>query len=57
MQLVLVAIIIFWPGLVTDFVPKAPTADPAGIEIQMDRPDDTRDDSSADIERQLRQQR
>ncbi|HEU0290194.1 MAG TPA: TRAP transporter large permease subunit, partial [Burkholderiales bacterium] len=57
MQLVLVAIIIFWPGLVTDFIPKAPAADPARIEIQMDRPGDAREDSSAEIERQLRQQR
>jgi len=57
MQLVLVAIIIFWPGLVTDFVPKPATLDPARIEIQMDQPGDAREDSSAEIERQFRQQK
>jgi tripartite ATP-independent transporter DctM subunit len=36
MQLLLVAILIFWPGLVTDFVPKAATIDPAKIEIELE---------------------
>ena len=35
-QLLLVAIIIFWPGLVTNFVPKPATVDPAKIEIQIE---------------------
>jgi tripartite ATP-independent transporter DctM subunit len=54
MQLILVCIIIFWPGLVTDFLPKSAPADPARIEIPMDAPVD---DPAAEIERQLRQQR
>ncbi len=57
MQLILVAIIIFWPGLVTDFIPKSAPADPARIEIQVDQQGDTREDSAAEIERQLRQQK
>jgi tripartite ATP-independent transporter DctM subunit len=36
MQLLLVAILIFWPGLVTDFVPKAEVVDPAKIEIELE---------------------
>src|SRR5688572_28083783 len=35
MQLILVAIIIFWPGLVTDFVPKAVTSDRPGLELDI----------------------
>jgi tripartite ATP-independent transporter DctM subunit len=35
MQLLLVAILIFWPGLVTGFVDKPVTIDPAKIEIQL----------------------
>jgi len=54
MQLILVAIIIFWPGLVTDFLPKSAPAAPAAIEIPVDAPST---DSAAEIERQLRQQR
>jgi tripartite ATP-independent transporter DctM subunit len=57
MQLVLVAIIIFWPGLVTDFIPKPASADPARIELQLEQPDNSREDSSAEIERQFKQQR
>ncbi len=57
MQLILVAIIIFWPGLVTDFIPKPAAADPARIELQLGEPGDAREDSSAEIERQLRQQK
>src|SRR6185503_17879054 len=33
LQLVMVAIVIFWPGLVTAFLDKAPTTDPSKIEI------------------------
>ena len=57
MQLILVAIIIFWPGLVTDFVPKPAVADPARIEYQLEPPGDAGADSSAEIERQLRMQK
>jgi len=57
MQLILVAIIIFWPGLVTDFVPKPAAADPARIEYQLEQPGDAGADSSAEIERQLRMQK
>ena len=57
MQLVLVAIIIFWPGLVTDFIPKPASADPGRIEYQLEQPGDAKEDSSAEIERQLRQQK
>jgi tripartite ATP-independent transporter DctM subunit len=56
MQLILVAIIIFWPGLVTDFLPQSAPAAPAAIEIPAGEPGEAAD-SSADIERQLRQQR
>jgi tripartite ATP-independent transporter DctM subunit len=35
LQLTLVAILIFWPGLVTDFVTRPPVTDPANIEIQI----------------------
>ena len=37
MQLLLVAIIIFWPGLVTSFVPKPVILDPTKIEIQLEQ--------------------
>jgi len=56
-QLVLVALIIFWPGLVLDFIPKSAPLDPARIELQLEQPGDAKEDSSADIERQFRQQR
>ena len=38
LQLILVAILIFWPGLVTDFVPKGPEIDPTNVEIRLDTP-------------------
>jgi hypothetical protein len=72
-ELLLVAILIFWPGLVTNFVPKAATMDPTKIDIQLDQSspalqppaggdkagmgEPKADDSSQDIERMLRQQR
>ncbi|HEX2827240.1 MAG TPA: TRAP transporter large permease subunit [Burkholderiales bacterium] len=61
MQLLLVAILIFWPGLVTSFIPKPKTIDPAKIEIQLDTPAPPspgpgKDDPSAEIERLLKQQ-
>jgi hypothetical protein len=55
--LILVAIIIFWPGLVTDFVPKSAPADPTRIEYQLEQPAEADADSSAEIERQLRMQK
>ena len=57
MQLVLVAIIIFWPGLVTGSVQKSGPAEPARIEIPADQPGDPASDPAAEIERLLRQQR
>ncbi len=68
LQLILVAILIFWPGLVTDFIPRGSQVDPAKVEIRLDQdspagPSDAdtggesaapQDDSSADIERAFR---
>ena len=53
MQLILVAIIIFWPGLVTSFVGGAAPASPAAIEAPYPPPEDP----AAEIERQLRRQK
>ena len=39
LQLMLVAILIYWPGLVTDFVPRHQSIDPAGVEIKLDERD------------------
>ena len=39
LQLIMVAIVIFWPGLVTSMLDKEPTADPNAIEIQIESPD------------------
>jgi tripartite ATP-independent transporter DctM subunit len=36
LQLMLVAILIFWPGLVTNFISKPEAMDPAKIEIQLE---------------------
>jgi tripartite ATP-independent transporter DctM subunit len=38
LQLMLVAILIYWPGLVTDFVPRHERVDPAKVEIKLDEP-------------------
>src|SRR5579864_572793 len=58
LQMVMVALVIFWPGLVTSFIDKdvAPETPPA-IETPAQAPDrgDQPDDQSADIERQLKQ--
>ena len=70
MQLLLVAILIFWPGLVTGFVDKPVAIDPAKIEIQL-RPEDatksvaeptaeaagSSDEGAAAIERMLKEQK
>jgi len=39
LQLIMVAIVIFWPGLVTALLDKEPTVDPNAIEIQIESPD------------------
>ena len=39
LQLIMVAIVIFWPGLVTALLDKASTVDPSTIEIQIESPD------------------
>ena len=39
LQLIMVAIVIFWPGLVTSMLDKEPAADPNAIEIQIESPD------------------
>jgi tripartite ATP-independent transporter DctM subunit len=58
MQLILVAIIIFWPGLVTGLLDKPVTLDPGRIEIQLESlPGDPSDDPASEIERQLKQPR
>jgi TRAP-type mannitol/chloroaromatic compound transport system permease large subunit len=57
LQLILVMIIIFWPGLVTNFVGKDVAPETPAIETPAQAPDrgDQPDDQSADIERQLKQ--
>jgi tripartite ATP-independent transporter DctM subunit len=55
MQLILVAIIIFWPGLVTDFVGNTAPAAPATMEAPA--PAQPIEDSAAEIERQFRMQK
>jgi len=70
MQLLLVAILIFWPGLVTGFIGKTEVIDPEKIEIQLEQAGTTtpaaeppasrgndRDDNAATIERMLREQK
>jgi tripartite ATP-independent transporter DctM subunit len=70
LQLLLVGILIFWPGLVTGFIGQADVIDPAKIEIQLERADTSapaaeppasrgneREDDSAAIERMLREQK
>jgi tripartite ATP-independent transporter DctM subunit len=52
MQLILVAIIIFWPGLVTGFIGQDTPAAPSAIEAPA--PSQPVEDSAAEIERQLR---
>jgi hypothetical protein len=49
-----VAIIIFWPGLVTGFIGQDAPGAPAAIESPASAPPE---DSAAEIERQLRMQR
>jgi len=70
MQLLLVGILIFWPGLVTGFISKTEVIDPAKIEIRLEPTDSNapaaeppaargndRDDGSAAIERMIREQK
>ncbi len=39
LQVILVAIVIFWPGSVTYWIEKAPTVDPSKINIEIQLPD------------------
>jgi tripartite ATP-independent transporter DctM subunit len=72
LQMMLVAIIIFWPGLVTSFISKDVPANPGRLEIQLDQvpeapapptieggsaKDEKAEDPAAEIERMLRQQK
>ncbi len=69
MQLLLVTILIFWPGLVTGFIDKPAAIDPAKIEIQLPPANRTvpaqppaaqetdHDEGSAAIERMLKEQK
>jgi tripartite ATP-independent transporter DctM subunit len=70
MQLLLVGILIFWPGLVTGFISRTEVIDPAKIEIRLEPADSNapaaeppaargndRDDGAAAIERMLREQK
>jgi len=57
MQLILVAIIIAWPGLVTSFVDKLPQGGPAAIEAPAPEHTEPLEDQSAEIERLLKQQK
>jgi tripartite ATP-independent transporter DctM subunit len=58
MQLILVAIIIFWPGLVTSGLDRAaPVPLPATLEAPATGGVPPADDPAAEIERQLREQR
>jgi tripartite ATP-independent transporter DctM subunit len=66
LQLILVAILILWPGLVTGFVPRGPQVDPAKVEIQLERapaqesvpdagaPTERREADDADIQRSFK---
>jgi hypothetical protein len=62
------AIVIFYPGVVTSFIPKHQTEDPSKVEIRLEAPDaggsegepgqggdeESRDENSAaDLQRQL----
>ena len=40
LQLVMAAIIIFWPGVVTSFIDKDVVTDPSKVEIQIEAPED-----------------
>jgi TRAP-type mannitol/chloroaromatic compound transport system permease large subunit len=64
LQLILVAIIIFFPALVTSFVDNGPTGTPSTIELQMDAPQNTAPDAegrteqdreAADLEKAIRE--
>jgi tripartite ATP-independent transporter DctM subunit len=39
LQLILVAILIAWPGLVTEFIPKDQVVDPSKVEIRIEAPE------------------
>ncbi len=50
LQLILVAILIFFPGLVTSFVNNGPTGTPSTIELQMDEQRNTTPDTEGKTE-------
>ncbi len=64
LQLILVAILIFFPGLVTSFVNNGPAGTPSTLELQMDTPQNTTTDAdgkteqdreAADLEKAIRE--
>jgi tripartite ATP-independent transporter DctM subunit len=55
LQLVLVAMIIFWPGMVTSWIDRSMPAAPAAIEAPAPDTDSRPEDQAADIERQFKQ--
>ena len=55
LQLILVAMIIFWPGMVTSWIDRSVPDAPAAIEAPAPDNVTSPDDQSADIERQLKQ--
>ena len=55
LQLILVATIIFWPGLVTSWIDHSVPNSPATIETPAVDHAEPQEDQSADIERQLKQ--
>ena len=50
LQLVMCAIVIFFPGIVTDFVPKAVTGNPTTIEQELPPPPDEAAPAQIDIQ-------
>ncbi len=57
LQLILVTTIIFWPGLVTNWIDRSVPNTPAAIEAPAPDRAEPQEDQSADIERQLKQPR
>ena len=60
LQLIMVGIVIFWPGLVTAFLDKASTVDPSKVQIVV--PDEDKGSSGPaksddDLEKQFQQSR
>jgi len=53
LQIMMAAILIFWPGLVTYWIDKGPAVDLKSIEIQMENQEDQDNPTSEDIEKGL----